>query len=206
MRGGAIAKRPRVHDGANLRLPAELAANHEVTAFGKCLPRRQARELAVERAEARFGAGPEQPARAVIERAGLELEIAASKQHRAFGEERAAGGDIDFAFVGIADERQVAAGVEQRGEEIEHRLEALLVGLGESLAVGAAGHQAQEQRIEREALASYRLLAVYAVGGNLRKHLALEQRASRIEPAARLRPIGEREAGEVERRALCDEM
>src|SRR3954467_8670488 len=182
MRGGAIAKRPRIHHGANLRVAAQLAANHEVTAFGKCLPRRQAGELAVERGEARFGSRTEQPARAVIERACLELEIAASKQHRAFGEERAAGGDIDFAFVGIADEWQVAAGVEQRGEKIKHRLEALLVGLGESLAVGAAGHQAKKQRIEREALASYRLLTVDAVGGNLRKHLALEQRASRIQP------------------------
>src|SRR3954470_1076933 len=173
MRGGAIAKRPGIHHGANLRLAAKLAANHEVTAFGKRLPRRQARELAVERREARFGTGPKQPARAVIERAGLELEIAAPKQHRAFGEERTAGGGIDFAFVGIADERQIAAGVEQRGEEIEHRLQALLVGRGESLPVRAAGHQAPEQRIKREALASYRLLAVNAVGGNLRKHLAL---------------------------------
>src|SRR6185503_21121606 len=81
----AVAERAGVGHQADLARGVEVAAEDEIAALGEGLAQRQARRAAVERLELGVGLRPEQPACLVVERARLELEVAAPEQQRAGG-------------------------------------------------------------------------------------------------------------------------
>ena len=212
-RDRAVAERPGVGDDADLAGRVEVAAEHEVAAFGKGLPDRQARRAGVERFELGVGARAEQPARLVVERARLLPEVAAAEEQRAGGEQRLVRAEALLrreahreAVVRVAEHRHVAAGVHDRGQVVEHRFEARLVVGGEPLPIGLAGQQAQQLEVEHELLVGDRLLAVHAVGRVLHQRLALEDRFRGLAPALRRRPARPGERRDEQARGLADEM
>src|SRR6185503_21113170 len=84
----AVAERAGVGHQADLARGVEIGAEDKVAALREGLAQRQARRAAVERVEFGVGLRPEQPARLVVERTRLELEVAAPEQQRAGGEQR----------------------------------------------------------------------------------------------------------------------
>src|SRR5918992_2642831 len=72
----------------DLVLGLEVAAEDVVAAVGEGAPDRQLDLGAIDHLECRIGALAEEPARLVVKRARLRLEVAAAKEQRAGGEQR----------------------------------------------------------------------------------------------------------------------
>ena len=78
-RDRGVAKRPGIDYRTDLGRGVEVGAEDEVAALGEALAHRQPRRLGLQRVVSGSGAGAEQPARAIVERARFQLEVAAAK-------------------------------------------------------------------------------------------------------------------------------
>src|SRR5882724_2305821 len=214
MRGDRlITQRTCVRGQAYFVLRLEVAAEDVVTALGKHAPDREPGPRGGQPQERRVRFGSEKPARLVVQAARLYLEVAPAKENRTSGEEGAVVAITfvlrepqDERVVGIAEHGNVAAGIHDRGEILDHRLDARLVRRRKFLAVRPAGEKGDEEKIQLELLVRHRLLAVDAVGGVLQQRLPLEDRLRFREPGARALPIRPREGRGEQTGRLADEM
>src|SRR5688572_23785062 len=127
----AVAERAGVGHETNLARRLEFAPKHVVAPLGKAASQRQACLMRVELPVLLVRLRAEQPARLVVERPGLELEVAPTEEDRAGGEKRLVRTEAlvlrkprHVAVVAVAELRYVSGGVHDGGEVIEHRFDA----------------------------------------------------------------------------------
>ena len=208
-----VAERPRIDHGPDLGRRIEFRAEDEVAAFGKALAHGQPRRFRLQCFVLRGRRAAQQPARAIVQRARFQLEVAAPEEQRPEAERRAIGGKAgapleaqETAVVGVAEHRHVAAHVHHRRDEIQHRFDARLVVGRETLAVRPAGEQTQEQYLDHALLVPGRMLAVHAVGRVLRQRFALDDGLRLPAPFAHLRPVRPGERGDEQARGFADQV